>query len=56
MPLVDLIAGELTPEERDAAIRYYEASCALRAARSEENVAADGECVLVGPRGMHGTP
>lgn len=56
MPLLDLIAGELTPDERDAAIRYYEASRALRAAQSDENVAAHGEWVFVGPRGMHGTP
>lgn len=56
MPLLDLIAGELTPEERDAAIQYHDASRALRAAQSDENIAADGEWVLAGPRGMHGTP
>src|SRR4051794_13871849 len=56
MPLLDLIAGELSPEERDAAIRYHEASRALRAAQSDDNIAADGEWVLAGPRGMHRTP
>lgn len=56
MPLLDLIAGVLTREERDAAIHYYEASRALRAAQSDQNVAAGGEWMLAGPRGMHGTP
>ena len=51
-----LSPGKRSLQERDAAIRYHEASRALRAAQSDENIAADGEWVLAGPRGMHGTP
>ena len=36
--------------------RYQPFSRALRAAQSDENIAADGEWVVAGPRGMHGTP
>lgn len=54
--MLDLIAGDLTPEERDAVIRYHDASRSLRDAQSDENLAARGEWLLVGPRGMHATP
>ena len=56
MPLLDRIVGNLTSEQRYAAIRYLEASRSLRAARSVENAAANGQCILVGPHGLHGTP